>query len=359
MTFILKKPTEYILVNGQYTTSDKVVYDDYLSEHGLIEGDVFSIEKVLSSNVLTTPYSDHLCKKYQLVLSKDAYDFSEDLYKVTKIEDLKIGDYLFLYRKLPMSFRSSVAIDISEYLYLGTYDISTVSKDLCKNIGVPKSFLIQSLRTGVPDNEYYNEKLNSYLFKEGYETTEDFKKQLFEESCRQLKKRLIVDKYFFKLIVLLLSDRYSFDEDLTIFDIKDLDSYFIEDIISFLDNHLIPFTNEDRSIICNSSFLLNLFKNEFNNLSFLSHLAEKFDKELSELFVKQSFLTASNKTLNYVRQFLFCLGILSRIEKFNEELFILTIISPEEYITIPNVGYYLPITSIDTFEETVLQFNID
>ena len=89
---------------------------------------------------------------------KNFYDFSEDLYEVSQVKDLNTSDYILLMN--PSStyndYRSLTIFNLEPYLYEGSYDISVISKKLCSDIGVTKSFLIQSLRVGVPDNDLFN-----------------------------------------------------------------------------------------------------------------------------------------------------------------------------------------------------------
>ena len=90
--------------------------------------------------------------------------------------------------------------NLEPYLYVGSYDISIVSKKLCADIGVTKSFLMQSLRVGVPDNDVFNYKLETYLQLNGYTNIAEFKEDLFKTNCKVIKKRFNVNKEFLNLI---------------------------------------------------------------------------------------------------------------------------------------------------------------
>lgn len=355
---MIKNSSDYLLVNGLYVPAIKVCHDDYISNDVFVEkGTVQSIDRLNNTLYIDTVLGRQYYLETDMVLTKNFYDFSEDLYEVSQVKDLNTSDYIFLMN--PSStyndYRSLTIFNLEPYLYEGSYDISVVSKKLCSDIGVTKSFLMQSLRVGVPDNDLFNYKLNTYLQLNGYNSISEFKEDLFKSNCRIIKKRFNINKEFLNLVFLYLLGDYTVEEDGILLDTSRLENpSLILNLISKWDlNYTVC---NEHEIFCASSLLKELFLDAFGDLHFISQLHSKFNSYILNFLVRESFIRGTEVSLMYIKYFLYNQGILATLEEFGNS-FVLSIIPSDSYVTL-SIGYLLPITSVGSIEESLLKFNI-
>lgn len=356
MHSIIKDPLDLIYCNSSFIKGSRVLYDDFINNDILIDkGNVQTIDKIDSALGLKTILGEFYYSPSDKVMFKSANDFSENLYEVDRIDSLSQGDYILVMKAGSRLDLSLTVFDISSYLYLNVYDVSVVSKKLCSEIGVSKSFLMQALRVGVPDNEVFNLRLSQYIATRGYETIEEFKKNLFEENCKVLKKKIPIDKGFLSLIFLYLLGDYYYEQDDIIFNTERLK--FKDNLMTFLNKYNLNYEIENELVTCSSSFLRELFLNNLGNLSILKDIHPKFNKYIVEFLLDQSFVTGNEISLRYLQDFLMSQNILSSVTAYDESEFILTILSSDMYIDI-GIGYLLPILSIEKVEKPLLKFNL-
>lgn len=130
---MIKNSSDYLLVNGLYVPAIKVCHDDYISNDVFVEkGTVQSIDRLNNTLYIDTVLGRQYYLETDMVLTKNFYDFSEDLYEVSQVKDLNTSDYILLMN--PSStyndYRSLTIFNLEPYLYEGSYDISVVSKKL-------------------------------------------------------------------------------------------------------------------------------------------------------------------------------------------------------------------------------------
>lgn len=355
---MIKNSSDYLLVNGLYVPAIKVCYDDYVSNDTFVEkGTVQSIDSLNNTLYIDTILGRQYYLETDTVLTKKSYDFSEDLYEVSQVKDLNISDYILLMKSSSIynDCRSSTVFNLEPYLYEGSYDISVISKKLCSDIGVTKSFLIQSLRVGVPDNDLFNYKLSTYLQLNGYNTIAEFKEDLFKSNCRSIKKKFNVNKEFLNLVFLYLLGDYNIEEDGVLLNTSRLENpSLILNLISKWDLNYTVWNEHE--IFCASSLLKELFLDAFGDLYFISQLHSKFDSYILNFLLRESFIRGTEVSLMYIKYFLYNQGVLATLEEFGNS-FVLSIIPSDSYVTL-SIGYLLPITSVGSVEESLLKFNI-
>ena len=355
---MIQNPLNSLLVNGNYVPATKICHDDYIFNDVFVEkGTVQSIDRLTSATYIDTVLGRQYYLETDKVLAKSSYDFSENLYEVTQVKDLNISDYVLIMKadSTYNDYRSLTVFNLEPYLYAGSYDISVVSKKLCADIGVTKSFLMQSLRVGVPDNDVFNYKLETYLQLNGYTNIAEFKEDLFKTNCKVIKKRFNVNKEFLNLIFLYLLGDYSVQEDGILLNTFRLENPAL--ILNLICKWDLNYTVlNEHEIFCSSSLLKELFLDAFGDLHFISQLHSKFNSYILNFLLKESFIRGTEVSLLYIKYFLYNQGVLSALEEFDNS-FVLTIIPSDSYVTLP-IGYLLPITSVGSVEESLLKFNI-
>lgn len=353
---VLKSPESLNRVNGEYQLALRNNYDDYIESPFEVSGyTIATIDKINSSWRVQTDLSSELYLPNTPLMSKKYLDFSEDLYEVLPVEELSENDYLFYSKKSRNPYISGTPLlNVSKYLYDGTYDLSTIATKLATDIGVSRSFLMQALRTGVPDNQVFNDKLDRYLAVNGFEDVSEFKEQLFAENCRPFKRKLPINIYFINIIFLYLSNSFTLEDNSVALNLEGFDDIFKEQVITFLTKNLIPFHETNAIIHCYSYFLINIFKDNFDNLSLLSYFPCNFDSYFLNFFKTQSFVTGNEIVLLRLQEYFYSLGVLSSIEDFDEKIKILSTLT--DYVDV-GIGYLLPIKNVELVDKLILKFN--
>ena len=346
---IIKDKNSYIFINGSMEHISKIRYEDFIRDTE--SGAVSIIEGISDCVEISTTFSKYFYKKTDSTLIKKYLDFEEFQFEVSSIKTIQENDYLFVLKnKFSDVFNMSV-IDVSKYLYQGSYNISVIDKNLCSDIGVSQSFLNKSLLYGVPDHEYENKKLDEYVYKNGYSDLKEFKSKLLTDNVRPFKKKQKVTKSFIYFIVLFLKNKYNFSENnIVTFDID-------QTLINFLDEFNINYSISDL-IYINSSFIYSILKDEFNNLSFIYYLEDKLKNYFIKLLQEESFIVASEKTLENIKFFLFSKNIPSSIDEFGDSsIKSLSFLDSSQYVELES-GFLFPVISIKNNTDTLIKITL-
>lgn len=353
---MLIRPDSLLLSNNEYKIASKVTYDDYVSTFEEA-GSIQIIDTVSNTYGITTPLGNRYFLKYSMIPLRARLSVDDDIYTLQKIEDACVGDYYYLPKYSGLGIKTAT-LDISKHLIDEKYDVAIISNEYSeKVVGVPCKFLSQAIRAGVPDNQYFNQKIENYLNKKNYETIDDLKNSILQNNCKVIKKKISVNKGLICLAFLFLTGRYKVATSIIYLDVCEKDTELFEAILHFLGLHSISIDVTSKGISCNSSFIESLFTSEFDNMFFIRELIPKMGTFFSQLIAETRFITASEKTLHNIRLALYSLNTLSSINKFNDELFTLDILSPEDYVEVSS-GFLLPILSIDLSNEPMLSFTI-
>ena len=360
MKILIKEANDIVLCNGRQSICTKVTYDDYIvGESHEERGTISTVDCLQHVINLRTKLSNNFYKPNTKLLIKRQYDLSDNFYEVLDVSQVECGDYLVhIEKEFVNSFSETLTLDIHKYLHNGVYDISLVYKDLCDEIGVSKQFLLNALRSGVPDNQVYNGRLNTYLSKHGYLNEAALKQDLFSKNCKAMKKKIPIDEGLVVLIFLYLLGDYTLDEGVVTFKTERLEAE-IPFLIRFLQKHKIKFDVSGSFITCNSTFLYGFFKDDLEDLIFLRDFPQKFEKMLLNFILKQKFVTGSKEALWNFKLYLGLRKIYTTLEVFSDDLFTLSVLAPDDYISLDKSYTLIPITSVENITDTTFyQFNI-
>lgn len=356
METIFKLKNQYVLTDRGFKRAVNLMYQDKVFD--ISSGSIELLDQS-PAKIFKTPYKNYIFNDNFEIKYKDFMSPADDLYSINKVKYVDTTfSYLYI-EKNSINIVPKNIVDFSESLYMKKYDITNVIEQIyCKQIDVPKQFLLKALKSGVPDAKIFNSRLNQYLLKNKFEDIDSFKRYLIETYCKRIPKNIPIH-LLYPFIIILLTNSYSINDENNSVIIK-LNSYsqsLLSSVISFLQKYEIFYSvTKDKEIVCHSSFLYNLYNTEFYNLEFLLNCTSHI-KEFILMLKSYNFLTASEHTLHSVQEFLFRNNILSHIEEFGDnDSYILSFI--KSFIETPH-GYYLPISGVETIDDLALQITIN
>lgn len=326
---MLVNTNDFIYRNGEYFPVERVTYGDFISDtvtHTNLE--VTTINNIKRSFNVKTDLKTFYFHGRDEVLTTEG---------PRRVDELTAGDYIVL----PFHFGNPLPLKtfkITPYLVERKYDISSISEELCSDIGVTPTFLKKALTTGVPDQEYFNTNFEKYLRSRGYSDSEDYCQDFLKDHLRTLKPNLPINVNFLRLATRVLTNRFILSGNYVT-----LTEQVDENIVKYLTDIGINFTIKDNQIVCNSQLMVKLFENNFDSFSFVNYLTPKSIQYMISFFEEERFITGSYKTLKILQDFYFSLGIIASIECFNEDSYILSAVS--NYIR-KDETIYLPVLEI-------------
>lgn len=357
MITTLKKPNQYIFNNDTFRLASKSLYGCF-TEDDLCRGELDSSDvikkpfKTFNTNLNSFHFLDNTS-----VRSKFKTDYSDALYSLNEASSLVVGDFIYL----PHSIQHNILqprFNVKPYLFSSGWDISLVSDKLMKSIGVPEWFLLKYLLCGVPDNVRYNNLVDAYLLQHKI-TPAEFRDQLLNRYTLPFRPTVKICRGFISLALINLSGRYTKTKYKINLKLKDFEDSLIKNVVSFLDVHSVRYTFTDSELIIHSYLLCNLFEHDFNSYKFFHTLSPYHKLQVIKAIKEFNSVAGKKISLLYVQDFLKRYGeILSSISEFNSTYSILTLLKESEEYIKTEEGFLVPILSIESNDESVLQLNI-
>lgn len=325
---------------------------------------ILDVNKMVFSNGSFVPvtklnYDDHFLVPFKegIYTFKNKYDFKTaikvvttigDLYfnpndrvltsaGVCKAMDIKTSHYILSKILSDSSTYYLPTMNVGKYLLNGSYDVSSISPFLSKEIGVSNTFLAKALRTGVPDAEVYNERLSTYVLTQGFETVEDFKNHLLSTLVRKVPKLLSL-VIVLPLLYVYLTNAYRLHNGVQI--LKSNPKLDLDSIRNSLTTMSVPFTETGFIFNCNSSLLENLFKDSFDSFSFLLTASPKITKPLVDFITTERFVTGSLQGLLFLQRLCSFSNVLTSIMEGEGSSYTLEVHSSDSYVTTGNFNYF-------------------
>ncbi len=329
-------PDQYVLVNDQFKTASKLLYNDSVS-NDLETVYTNSFEYLSTVLLLRTLFKDYCSNSKVYILDS----FSNTI-NYTPVEEVTELDCLVLQKRSHIFETNSKSF--VDKLYLNKYNYSTSFTDIVDRYKLPRHYLLKALTTGCPDDEYpearkWNSDLQKILDKEQL-TLDEFKEKILRDYSNEPNKKFVNVSYkLLDLIYLCINGDYELLSH-TSLKLKIKDKHIFENVVSLLLDLNINksiyndiYNNQQYSVILvNSSLIYNLFKSEFDNFSFILNLSKTFSSYLyKKLNVINIFSLHNQLSSSYVQEFLYRFNNLYSIDKYDKRYYTLNKVDESKY----------------------------
>ena len=333
---------DYYLINGCFKKGSRILYHDFINLDGtehLVEDYYKLNSEIIKVNTLLGDfYFDSKDKiTYKDLLTNQIVNES--------VSNLWTFDKLSISKKL-QNVSANSKFEVRDFLYLNQYNYSTSISEILLKYGLPKKFLIKTLTTGCPDDEWpeakeWNKKFKQLLQDLQIKDEDDFKNMLLQSYSNEVEyslRKIKMNSIFATILSLFLLGKFKLKTHTTIdiqCDSEDIFKDVLEFVLTYKLKHSIQnstyYASYTSTVSINSSLIYDLFFKNFHDLDFILDLPQPFIKKVLDRISGQNFYLSTMCSAKYLQEFLFRSGYLYTIEN--------TSVNYDSYLLSPITNY--------------------